>query len=92
LDLDDVTADAGLSEPGKDLRKRYVLSFDRKVVLDMRLVPGELWSAGHRKSAGKEFQSIGAEYLKDRSRIDLLDVTAGRERVISLEDLVERAG
>ena len=35
------------------------------VDLDKRFVPGDLLSLGQRSSTGKEFHSIGAEYLKD---------------------------
>ena len=68
------------------------MSFDRNVDSDKRFVPGEPLSLVRRSSADKEFHSIGAEYCKDRFRIVLLDVTAGRLRVMGLEDLVERAG
>ena len=47
------------------------------------IVLSELWSLGQRNLAGKEFHSLNAEYLNDLSRIDLFDVTAGRERVAS---------
>ena len=60
--------------------------------LDKRFVPGDPLSLEQRSSAGKEVHSMGAEYLKDRFRIILMDVTAGRSRVMSFEDLVERAG
>ena len=68
------------------------LSFDRNVDMDKRFVSGEPLSLEQRSSAGKEFHSIRAEYMKDWFRILLLDVTAGRQRVASLEDLVQRAG
>ena len=55
-----------------------VLSFDRNVDLDKRFVPGEPLSLEQGSSAGKEFHSMGAEYLNDRFRIILLDLTAGR--------------
>ena len=54
------------------------MSFDRNLDLDKRFVPSEPLSSVQRNSAGKELYSIGAEYLKDRFRIVLLEVTAGR--------------
>ena len=47
------------------------------VDLDGRFVPGEPLYLAQRSSAGKEFYSIGAEYLTNRFRIRLLDVTEG---------------
>ena len=64
-----------------------------QTVLNIRFFPCGLWSLGQRiQLAGREFHSIAAEHLNDMSGIDLLDATAGPERVMSLEDLVERAG
>ena len=46
--------------------------------LNKIFVHGDSVSLGKRNAAGKEFHSIGAEYLKDRFRVVLMDVTAGR--------------
>ena len=78
MDHDEVMTYANLDKPGYDLRKRCVLSFYINVDLDKRIVPSESLCLGQRSSAGNEFYSIGAKYLKDQFRIVLLDVTAGQ--------------
>ena len=67
------------------LVKRWVFNFDRNFYWDKRYVPGEPLPLWQRSSAGKELHSTGAEYLKDRFRIVVLDVTAGRYRVMRSE-------
>ena len=68
------------------------MSFDRNVDEDKRFVPGEPLSLGQHSSAGKEFHSKRAKYRKDWFRIVLLDMTAGRYRLMNLEDLVKLNG
>ena len=59
------------------------MSLDRNEELDKRFVSGEPLSldGGKKSSGGKQY--IGADYRKDRVGIVLLDVTAGRYRVMS---------
>ena len=51
----------GMSEQGYDLINRWVLSLDKEVALERRLIPGDLSEFGCLRSRGNEFHCLGAQ-------------------------------